>query len=83
MHEPLPSMHDTCMVLPSMHDTCMVLPSMHDTCMVLPSMHDTCIEGTPDTVNNNFGSKNSKQLQCTAICNACAVFFFKYFWKYN
>ena len=34
--------------------------------MVLPSMHDTCIKGAPDTVKNNFGSKNSKQLQGTA-----------------
>ena len=44
----------------------MVLPSMHEACMVLPSMHDTSIKGSPDTVKNNFGSKNSKQLQGTA-----------------
>ena len=51
-------------------------PSMHEACMVLLSMHDTCMEGTPDTVNNNFGSKNSKQLQRTAaqiFSNFCEV----------
>ena len=66
MHEPPPSMHEACMVLPSMHEACMVLLSMHDACM----------EGTPDTVNNNFGSKNSKQLQRTAaqiFSNFCEV----------
>ena len=44
--------------------------------MTHASMHDTCIEVTPDTVNNNFGSKNSKQLQRTAaqiFSNFCEV----------
>ena len=42
-----------------------------------PSMHGTCVLVTPDTVNNNFGSKNSKQLQGTAVAifpNFCEVF---------
>ena len=50
---------------------------MYDACMVLPSMHGTCVLVTPDTVNNNFGSKNSKQLQGTAVAifsNFCEVF---------
>ena len=41
-----------------------------------PAMHNTCMEGTCDTVNNNFGSKNSKQLQYTAaqiFSNFCEV----------
>ena len=41
-----------------------------------PAMHNTCMEGTRDTVNNNFGSKNSKQLQYTAaqiFSNFCEV----------
>ena len=81
-------MHDPCMVHAQSTIPCMELawfslpcmihaeppPSMHEACMVLPSMHDT-----PDTVNNNFGSKNSKQLQRTAaqffsnFCEVCSL----------
>ena len=49
-------------------------PSMHEACMVLPSMHDTCIKGTLDTVKNNFGFKNSKQLQGTAAAQIFSNF---------
>ena len=47
---------------------------MHEACMVLPSMHDTCIKGTLDTVKNNFGFKNSKQLQGTAAAQIFSNF---------
>ena len=53
---------------------------MHVSCMihaqVYHSMGGACMEGTPDTVNNNFGSKNPEQLQGTAaqiFSNFCEV----------
>ena len=46
---------------------------IHGTCMVIPSMHVTYVLVTSD----NFSSKNSKQLQGTAVAifsNFCEVF---------
>ena len=70
-------MHGTCTGLPfyawNVHGSPFHACYMHEP---PPSMHGTCMEGTPDTVNNNFGSKNSKQLQYTAaqiFSNFCEV----------
>ena len=51
---------------------------MHDTCMVLSSMNGTCMYVTPHTVNNNFGSKNSKQLQDRVVSKIQLRFIFKF-----
>ena len=78
------SVHETCMdaCVPCMiyaqvfpfHAWSVHGSSFHEACMVLPSMHDTCIKGTPDNVKNNFGSKNSKQLQGTAAAQIFSNF---------
>ena len=70
------SVHETCMfqpipcmihawymhrsTIPCMDHAWFSLPCMVHTWFSLPCI--ICIEGTPDTVNNNFGSKNSKRL---------------------
>ena len=73
-------MHGTCTGLPfhawSVHGSPFHACYMHGFPFHAWYMHVSCMEGTRDTVNNNFGSKNSKQLQYTAaqiFSNFCEV----------
>ena len=74
-------MHNACII----HDACTIhahvyhsIHGAHHACMVLSSMNGTCVYMTPHTVNNNFGSKNSKQLQDRVVSKIQLRFIFKF-----